>query len=58
MMKSNPLLRDLIMNDDALERKLKRDRDEVCLHGRKFVSCHEIGEFEECAEFEEVYDEA
>lgn len=41
-----------------LERKLKRERVEVCLNCEKFVKCEEIGKFEECASFEEIKDEA
>ena len=46
------------MNDEELERKLKKERVEVCLHCKKFVKCDDIGEFEECIDFEEVDDEA
>jgi len=46
------------MNEEELERKLKRERVEVCLNCSKFVDCDDIGEFEECVDFEEVEDEA
>ncbi len=46
------------MNDEQLERKLKRERVELCLNCKRFVKCHQIGEFEECPHFEEVEDEA
>jgi hypothetical protein len=41
-----------------LERKLKRERVEVCLNCKKFVECDDIGEFEVCADFEKVEKEA
>jgi hypothetical protein len=41
-----------------LDRKLKREKVEVCLNCKKFVECDNIGKFEECADFEEVEDEA
>jgi hypothetical protein len=41
-----------------LDRKLKRERVEVCLNCMKFVECDNIGKFEECADFEEVEGEA
>jgi hypothetical protein len=40
-----------------LDRKLKREKVEVCLNCRKFVSCDNTGKFEECADFEEVENE-
>ena len=43
---------------EVLERKLKRERVEACLNCKKFVECNEVGKFEECADFEEVEDEA
>jgi hypothetical protein len=46
------------MNVKDLEKKLKRERIEICLNCRKFVECNNIGEFEECSEFHEVKDEA
>jgi len=44
----------MIMNKEELERKLKRERVEVCLNCKTFVKCDNIGKFEECVEFEEV----
>ena len=44
----------LEMNEEELERKLKRERVEVCLNCKKFVKCDDVGRFEECADFEEV----
>jgi hypothetical protein len=41
-----------------LERKLKRERVEVCLNCKRFVNCDDIGKFEDCADFEEVEVEA
>ena len=46
------------MKGEELERKLKRQRVEVCLNCKNFLSCQEIGKFEECADFDEVEDEA
>jgi hypothetical protein len=45
------------MNEE-LERKLKRERIQVCLNCRKFITCESIGKFEECENFEEVEGEA
>jgi len=41
----------------VLEKKLKRERVEVCLNCKKLVKCDSIGKFEECADFEEVESE-
>ncbi len=43
----------LVMNmkNEELKRKLKRERVEMCLNCKHFVSCGEIGKFEECADF-------
>jgi hypothetical protein len=41
-----------------LDRKLKREKIEVCLNCKKFVECDNIGKFEECVDFEEVEGEA
>ena len=46
------------MKSEELDRKLKRERVEVCLNCKNFLKCEEIGKFEECADFEEVKDEA
>ena len=46
------------VTSEELERKLKRERVEVCLNCRKFVECNSIGKFEECADFVEVKDKA
>jgi hypothetical protein len=43
---------------EDIEKKLKRERVEVCLNCKKFVECGDIGKFEECAGFEEVECEA
>ena len=45
------------MNKKELERKLKRERVEVCLNCKKFVKCDDVGRFEECVDFDEVEDE-
>jgi hypothetical protein len=37
--------------------KRKRERNEVCLNCRNYVSCHHIAEYEECLDFEEVENE-
>jgi hypothetical protein len=36
----------------------KRECVEACLNCKKFVECDDIGKFEECADFEEVQEEA
>jgi hypothetical protein len=41
------------MNEE-LEKKLKRERVEACLNCKKFVKCDDIGQYEECCDFEEV----
>lgn len=46
------------MTSEKLDRKLKRERVEVCLNCEKFLNCKSIGEFEECENFVEVEDEA
>jgi len=43
---------------EEIEKKLKRERVEVCFNCKKFVECEDIGKFEECAGFEEVKSEA
>jgi hypothetical protein len=48
----------MIMNKVELERKLKRERVDVCLNCNKFVLCHHIAEYEECCDFEELEGEA
>jgi hypothetical protein len=42
------------MNKEELKRKLKRERIEVCLNCQGFVTCDNVGKFEECTDFEEV----
>jgi len=42
------------MNKEELERKLKRERVEVCLNCKKFVKCESIGRYEECCDFDEI----
>ena len=42
------------MNEDELERKLKRERVEVCLSCQRFVECENIGKYELCDDFIEV----
>lgn len=37
------------MSREELERKLKRERVEVCLNCKRIVKCDSIGIFEECA---------
>lgn len=44
----------MITMNEELERKLKRERVEICLNCKKFVDCKHIGEFEECVDFVEV----
>lgn len=44
------------MTSDELERKLKRERVEVCINCKNFVECDNIGKFEECVDFGEVED--
>jgi hypothetical protein len=44
----------MIKMNDELERKLKRERVEVCLNCKRFVKCDDIGKFEECDDFVEV----
>jgi len=41
-----------------LERKLKRERVEVCLNCERFLKCESVGRFVECEDFIEVEDEA
>jgi len=43
---------------DNLERKLKRERIEVCLNCKHFVECNCIGKFDEYSYFEEAEGEA
>ena len=45
------------MEDQALERKLKIERVEVCLNCQLFVDCENIGRFVECTDFLEVESE-
>jgi len=44
--------------DEELQKKLKIEHVEVCLNCKRFVSCEDIGKYVECADFEEVDDEA
>jgi hypothetical protein len=44
----------MIMNKEELERKLKRERVEVCLNCKKLIECEDIGRFEECVYFKEI----
>ncbi len=46
----------MITMKECLKRKLKRERVEVCLNCKHFVRCRSIGEFVECAGFEEDKD--
>lgn len=48
----------MIKMNKELERKLKRERVQTCLNCKKFVSCNNIGRFEECDDFVEVKGEA
>jgi len=48
----------MIKMNEELERKLKRERVEVCLNCKKFVQCNDIGKFERCGDFEEVENES
>jgi len=45
------------MKEDELAKELKRERFEACLNCRKFVKCKN-GKYVECADFEEVEEEA
>jgi len=45
------------MKEDT-ERKLKRERVQICLNCKRFVECDGVGKFEECGEFKEVEGEA
>jgi len=47
----------LCLSIQNLERKLKRERVEVCLNCKRFLNCKSIGKFEECGEFVEVENE-
>ena len=47
----------IIMTSEELNRKLKRERIEVCSNCKKFLNCENIGKFEECGDFVEVEDE-
>ncbi len=42
------------MKKEELEKKLKRERIEVCLNCEKFLNCEEIGQYEVCGKFVEV----
>ena len=46
------------MTSEELERKLKRERVEVCLNCQRFVRCESVGRFVECSDFVEFEDEA
>jgi hypothetical protein len=46
------------MKDEKLERKLKRERVEVCLNCKRFVECNCIGKFKVCEDFVEIEGEA
>lgn len=46
------------LEDEELNRKLKRERVEVCFNCKKFVHCNDIGQFEECQNFDELEGEA
>ena len=46
------------MTKEELERKLKRERVEVCLNCVKFLKCESIGKFEICDDFEELEHES
>jgi hypothetical protein len=41
------------MTKEELNRKLKRERIEICLNCQKFLDCNGIGKYVECADFEE-----
>jgi len=45
------------MKNEKLEKKLKRERVEVCLNCKNFLNCEDIGRFEDCADFVEVEEE-
>ena len=45
------------MTSEELERKLKRERVEVCLNCERFLKCNYIGKYEACEEFVGVQDE-
>jgi len=45
------------MTSEELEKKLKRESVQVCLNCRKFLHCKDVGQFEECQDFDEVEDE-
>ena len=47
----------LCLSIQNLERKLKRERVEVCLNCEKFLKCESVGRFVECEDFIEVEDE-
>jgi hypothetical protein len=44
------------MTNEDLQRKLKRERTQICLNCKHFVECDEVGKFEECANFVGVED--
>lgn len=46
------------MKNEELERKLKRERVEICLNCQNFVECDRIGQIEpcNCEDFDEVQD--
>jgi hypothetical protein len=47
------------MKKESLQRKLKRERVEMCLNCENFVECESIGQYEpcNCENFVEVEDE-
>ena len=45
------------MKKEDLERKLKRERVQICLNCKHFVGCDEIGQNEVCGHFSEVADD-
>lgn len=46
----------LSCSDQDFQRKLKRERVEICLNCKRFVVCDEIGENEVCDHFVETED--
>jgi hypothetical protein len=44
------------MKNKDLERKLKRERVQMCINCKHFVECDDIGKLEECVDFAEVDD--
>lgn len=48
----------MIKMKEDIEKKLKRERVQICLNCKRFATCDDVGKFEECVDFEEVEGES